>query len=216
MYGQKFLRGQIWWMGKSLDINTGSIQSSNRPHLIISNNIGNRNSPTLIVIPCTSEEKKGMPTHVICEINGVKNTILCEQIKTINSDELNKYMFTLSDEVMSEVEKAIKISLGIENAEELDKSSIDIIRNIDYISTAKPLELEYSESEGEIIPQIPIQFNEINRKGRVWDNETKSNFIEDCERLGIKTVSVKYNTKGNTKAYYKRFCESLGRPTKIG
>ena len=75
---------------------------------------------------------------------------------------------------------------------------------------------EYIKSEGEIIPQIPIQFNEINRKGRVWDDETKSNFVEDCERLGIKTVSVKYKTKGNTKAYYRRFCKSLGRPTKIG
>lgn len=130
MYGQKVLRGQIWWVNTNKDI-IGSVQSMNRPHLVVSNNIGNRNANIVTVIPCTSEEKKKMPMHVDCEINGIQNTILCEQIRTINTDELLNYMFTLEDDMMKKVDKALKITLGIDEEDDKIKLQPVAIHNID-------------------------------------------------------------------------------------
>ena len=49
----------------------------------------------------TDEIKRlDMPTHLECEFNGKKNMIMCEQIKTVNVDELLSYMFTLDDNMM--------------------------------------------------------------------------------------------------------------------
>ena len=129
MDGQKVLRGQIWWVNTNKEI-IGSVQSSNRPHLVVSNNIGNRNANIVTVIPCTSEEKKKMPMHVDCEINGIQNTILCEQIRTINTDELLNYMFTLEDDMMKKVDKALKITLGIDEEDKMHLNALTL-HNID-------------------------------------------------------------------------------------
>lgn len=128
MYGQKVLRGQVWWVNTNKDI-IGNVQSTNRPHLVVSNNIGNRNANVVTVVPCTSEEKKKMPMHVECEINGILNTVLCEQIRTININELMGYMFTLEKDTMKKVDKALKITLGIDE-EDLKLESL-AIHNID-------------------------------------------------------------------------------------
>ena len=40
----------------------GSIQYGRRPVLVIQNNVGNKHSPTIIIVPLTSKHKKRMPT----------------------------------------------------------------------------------------------------------------------------------------------------------
>ena len=131
MYGQKVLRGQVWWVNTKKDI-IGNVQSTNRPHLVVSNNIGNRNANVVTVVPCTSEDKRKMPMHVECEINGILNTILCEQIRTINTDELINYMFTLEKDTMKKVDRALKVTLGIDEdemrLEQLSIHNIDAVR----------------------------------------------------------------------------------------
>lgn len=148
MYGQKVLRGQIWWVNTNKDI-IGNVQSTNRPHLVISNNIGNRNANIVTVIPCTSEEKKKMPMHVECEINGILNTILCEQIRTINTDELINYMFTLEEGTMKKVDKALKITLGIDD----DEMKLEplVLHNIDAMRY-KPF-----EGNGGVRPKVTVK-----------------------------------------------------------
>ena len=79
--------GQIWYMQKR-DAQ-GHIQQGDRPVLIVSNDINNNHSPIVNVVPLTSNlDKKPLPTH--CEIisSPHKSIALCEQIMTINKDEL--------------------------------------------------------------------------------------------------------------------------------
>lgn len=128
MDGQKVLRGQIWWVNTNKDI-IGNVQSMNRPHLIVSNNIGNKNANIVTVVPCTSESKREFPMHVNCDINGIQNIILCEQIRTINTNELISYIFTLDESTMKKVDKALKITLGIEEYDKI-KLNPTTIHNI--------------------------------------------------------------------------------------
>lgn len=71
----------------------GSEQGGVRPVVIIQNDIGNRYSPTTIVVPLTSKKKKNIPTHEILTTEdapglAVDSTVLCECIKSIDKDRI--------------------------------------------------------------------------------------------------------------------------------
>lgn len=193
MNGQKYLRGQVWWLGPKKDID-GNLQTKNRPHLIVGNNIGNRNSPVLIVIPFTTEIKKEMPTHVKLDINGISNTLLCEQIKTVNNIELTNYIFTLDEESMDKVEDAILISLGM-------KDVPNKFSNVIYNE-----EVEENETKENIVWNDDTIQIDTTKKGHKWTDEMKRKYIEDYEKNPYLT-KIKYGTYNNYKAYYKRFCK---------
>lgn len=71
-----------------------SEQGGIRPVIIIQNDVGNKYSPTVIVLPITSEIKKeNMPTHCILhktDRNGLEmdSMVLAEQIRVIDKSRL--------------------------------------------------------------------------------------------------------------------------------
>lgn len=210
MYGQKFLRGQVWWIGTAKEY-IGTVQSPNRPHVIVSNNVGNRGSGYVMVVPCTSELKRmDMPTHLECEFNGKKNMIMCEQIKTVNVDELLNYMFTFDDNMMDKIDNALKIALGI-----VDTKLVDTTTPISNTENNKMTSNEIVEA---VVPQIKIDDEKTsivelsmnkNAKQKRWDMKTKKEYVNCYEQYGKKATSEKYNTGTNTKLYYLRFCKAL-------
>ena len=69
------------------------MQGGIRPVIVISNNKGNMYSPTVIVVPLTSNlNKTKLPTHVFVSIKtGIpKDSLLMEQIITINKTQLGE------------------------------------------------------------------------------------------------------------------------------
>ena len=108
-------RGDIYYA--SLSPSQGSEQGGNRPVIIIQNNLGNKHSPTTIVVPLTSRiGKKTLPTHIVIE-NGCglvcESIALCEQIRTIDKSRLTTRLGAVSETTMTEIDKALKISLGL-------------------------------------------------------------------------------------------------------
>ena len=86
--------------------------------LILQNDIGNRFSPTVIVAAITAQiQKAKLPTHV--EINAHKygferdSVILLEQLRTIDKSRLTDKITQLDDKLMSKVDIALEISLGL-------------------------------------------------------------------------------------------------------
>lgn len=84
--------------------NDGSEQSGERPSLIISNDLGNVNSDTIIVLPITSKKKKDLPIHYILYkdiypfFKDEENTVLTEQIRCVSKKKLHKKMGQISVE----------------------------------------------------------------------------------------------------------------------
>ena len=112
-----YRRGDIYLV--DLGKHFGSEQGGCRPVLLIQNNIGNFYSPTIIVAPITSRhlKKAKQPTHFA--LVGVDNlvspsVVLTEQILTIDKSRVIKYVGKVSDEQMCSIDKAIKVSLGID------------------------------------------------------------------------------------------------------
>lgn len=87
-------RGDIFYA--ELNPVIGSEQGGTRPVLIISNDTGNRYSPTVIVAAITSrvQTKAKLPTHTeVNDFEGLdKNSVvLLEQIRTIDKQRLKQY-----------------------------------------------------------------------------------------------------------------------------
>ena len=105
------------------------IQSGVRPVVVISNNKGNKFSPTVIVVPLTSKIKKtNMSTHCIItanENNGLKrNSIaLGECITTIPKTDLLQKIGELTPNEISLVRGVVMFATG---DDELLKHSQDI------------------------------------------------------------------------------------------
>lgn len=104
----------------------GREQGFERYAIVIQNDVGNLNSPTTIVIACTTEKKKELPVHYKCifssenmidynkaRVGSKENIILAEQIKTIDKRRLCKYLGTLRPEFMEELQKKIDLSLSL-------------------------------------------------------------------------------------------------------
>lgn len=76
----------------------GSEQGGKRPAIIIQNNVGNRFSPTTIVLPLTSRHKHlNQPTHVLLvkdDDNGleVDSVVLAEAIRQISKKRILQYL----------------------------------------------------------------------------------------------------------------------------
>ena len=108
-------RGDLF--SASLDPVVGSEQGGIRPVLVIQNDVGNRHSPTVIVLAITGQVNKArLPTHVPVPAveNGLQkdSVILAEQIRTLDKRRLREHIGTLSPELMERVSNAVKISLG--------------------------------------------------------------------------------------------------------
>jgi len=108
-------RGEIYWVDWTPA--RGSEQVGKKPALVVQNNTGNQLSSTTIVVAVTTRVmKRRYPFHVPVP-NGVlpqESTIMCEQMMTIDQSRLvGKRVALLPDDVMEEVDAAIKRSLGL-------------------------------------------------------------------------------------------------------
>lgn len=108
-------RGQIYYADLSPVV--GSEQGGYRPVLIIQNDIGNRYAPTVIAAVITTRKTKAdLPTHIWLNAEcGLprESMVECEQIRTLDKKRLKEFMGQVSDEVMKEIDKGIKISLAV-------------------------------------------------------------------------------------------------------
>lgn len=101
-----------------LDPVVGSEQGGIRPVLVIQNDVGNRYSPTVIVLAVTGQVNKArLPTHVpvACEGTGLAkdSVVLAEQIRTLDKRRLRERIGSLRPEVMDKVTEAVRVSLGV-------------------------------------------------------------------------------------------------------
>ncbi|MDD6102721.1 MAG: type II toxin-antitoxin system PemK/MazF family toxin [Clostridiales bacterium] len=96
----------------------GSEQGGIRPVIIIQNDLGNLYSPTVICAAITSKQNKAkLPTHVeVSAKNGgvsKDSVILLEQVRTIDKSRLKEKVCHVSDNVLSDIDRALHVSLSI-------------------------------------------------------------------------------------------------------
>lgn len=113
---RKIKRGDIYYA--NLNPVIGSEQGGTRPVLIISNDIGNKHSPTVIIAAITSRQTKSkIPTHFyLDEIDGLpaNSIVLLEQIRTIDKKRLKERLTQIGEHHMEAINAPLLISIGVE------------------------------------------------------------------------------------------------------
>ena len=109
-------RGDIYYADLSPVV--GSEQGGVRPVLIVQNDTGNKHSPTVIAAAITSQIGKArLPTHIELVSQGAglsrNSVVLLEQIRTIDKTRLKERMGKVDEDIMTKVDNAIAVSLGI-------------------------------------------------------------------------------------------------------
>ncbi|QUH18746.1 type II toxin-antitoxin system PemK/MazF family toxin [Alkaliphilus sp. B6464] len=109
-------RGDIFYADLSPVI--GSEQGGVRPVLVVQNDIGNRYSPTVIIVAITSQINKAkLPTHVEIKSSDYglpkDSVLLLEQIRTIDKRRLEEKIGHVTEDIMEKVNEALLVSLGL-------------------------------------------------------------------------------------------------------
>jgi mRNA interferase MazF len=113
----RVVRGMV--VEVNLDPTVGSEIRKKRPCVVIQNDIGNKNSPLVIVAAITGAEhiRKPPPIWVYApagEGGLEKNSfVMCHQIRTVDEVRLGKIHGQFSAGLMKEVDDALRISLGL-------------------------------------------------------------------------------------------------------
>ena len=109
-------RGDIYYADLSPVV--GSEQGGVRPVLIIQNDVGNKYSPTVIAAAITSRMgKTKLPTHI--DVYAARaglardSVVLLEQVRTLDKRRLKEKMGHLDEDIMTEIDNAIAVSLGL-------------------------------------------------------------------------------------------------------
>ena len=119
-------RGEIWFAEFGFHPGT-SVQGGCRPALVISNDVANRFSATVTVIPMTTRMKKEyLPTHVVMSASDAniaagqhfrRSMLLAEQVTTIGKDALVSCVGRLKAEKLKEAESALLVQMNITNTD---------------------------------------------------------------------------------------------------
>ena len=108
-------RGDIYWV--KLDPTEGSEIGKTRPAVVISNDINNELADTITVLPVTSSVGKVYPFEVFLK-KGTGNItgdskVKANQIRTIDKKRIKDRIGNITEDIMREIEKALKIHLEI-------------------------------------------------------------------------------------------------------
>jgi mRNA interferase MazF len=118
----RYQRGDIWMVADDpLRPPVGTELWSNRPGIIVSNNVtGNHSGFVQIVYLTTSARKRSGPTHILvpAPMTGknqpqAEAMALCEQIHTVDVSRLRKPLGALSRNRMHDIDQAIALTLSI-------------------------------------------------------------------------------------------------------
>lgn len=105
-------RGQVWLVElPDTEKTVGREQAGTRPALILSSYAFNSNDLGLVVIVPITRAVRSFPSHVFIKSpeGGLKkdSSLMCEQVKSISSERLVKFLGTVSRVTISKVERIV-------------------------------------------------------------------------------------------------------------
>lgn len=121
-------RGEIFYISRGGAI-TGHEQFSDRPAVVVSNDMNNENSGVIEIVYLTTQPKTDLPTHATVRSTGRISTALCEQVTSVSTDRVNNYIGQCSDKEMENIDIALMISLNLDAGSKTSKKYTETIKS---------------------------------------------------------------------------------------
>lgn len=115
--GREIRRGQVWWW-VAPDKGRTHIQRGVRPVVVVSNDVCNKSSDVITVVPFTTKVKRPYPQQVPVVFEENVSIALADQITSIPVSELSTYICDLRSFQMDQIDNAIAIQLGFVSVED--------------------------------------------------------------------------------------------------
>ena len=115
----KIRRGDILYVDLGVRYQ-GSIQGSMRPVVVVSNNMANKHSTVITVVPLSTKinKKRNLPTHVFVSayksIGLEQHSIaLCEQVTALDYSMIIENMGKVDKDTLDRITKAVQVQVGV-------------------------------------------------------------------------------------------------------
>jgi len=109
-------RGEIYLI--DFETSVGAEIRKKRPALIISCDEANKHLKTIMVIPFSSKTERVYPFEVLVEKEDsgleANSKLKIPQMRAVDKARLKKYIGTISNDILTMVEKAIKLHLAMD------------------------------------------------------------------------------------------------------
>ena len=115
----KIRRGDILYADMGVQYQ-GSIQGGMRPVVVVSNNMANKHSSVITIVPLSSQisKKRNLPTHVFVSAyrsQGLDqhSIALCEQVTAIDYARIIENIGKVDPETLARITEAVQVQIGV-------------------------------------------------------------------------------------------------------